>query len=109
MLHEERKISKIVEELTVYFLAIGADDVSSEIKIGDGQATIFFRANYRPEYQERLEDVEKYLNLTVLASVPERGGKSKKGKKDKKKGSEKEKSGGKSPGRSRKKQGKGEK
>ena len=61
MLHEERKISKIVEELTVYFLAIGADDVSSEIKIGDGQATIFFRANYRPEYQERLEDVEKYL------------------------------------------------
>ena len=55
------------------------------------------------------EDVEKYLNLTVLASVPERGGKSKKGKKDKKKGSEKEKSGGKSPGRSRKKQGKGEK
>lgn len=51
MLHEERKISKIVEELTVYFLAIGADDVSSEIKIGDGQATIFFRANYRPEYQ----------------------------------------------------------
>lgn len=61
MLHEERKISKIVDELTVYFLAVGADDVSSEIKIEDGQATIRFRANYRPEYQERLADVEKYL------------------------------------------------
>ena len=41
MLHEERKISKIVEELTVYFLAIGADDVSSEIKIGDGPPSFF--------------------------------------------------------------------
>lgn len=61
MLHEERKISKIAEELTVYFLAIGADHISSEIKIEDGQATIHFRANYRPEYEERLEDVEKYL------------------------------------------------
>lgn len=54
------------------------------------------------------EDVEKYLNLTVLASVPERGGKAKKGNKKEKAG-KKEKSNDKSPGRSRKKQGKGDK
>lgn len=61
MLHEERKISKIVEELTVYFLAVGADDIKSEIEIEDSQAVIRFRANYHPEQEEKLENVEKYL------------------------------------------------
>lgn len=61
MLHEERKISKIVEELTVYFLAIGADRVESGIQIEDGRATIHFQANYHPDYAERLESMEKYL------------------------------------------------
>ncbi len=61
MLHEERKISKIVEELTVYFLAVGADDIMSDIKVGDNQAVIHFRANYHSGYEEKLENVEKYL------------------------------------------------
>lgn len=55
------------------------------------------------------EDVEKYLNLTVLASVPEWGGKAKKEKKKDKKAGKQEKNDDKSPGRSRKKQGKGDK
>lgn len=61
MLHEERKISKIVEELTVYFLAIGADHIESGIQVEDGQALIRFQANYHPDYAERLESMEKYL------------------------------------------------
>lgn len=61
MLHEERKISKIIEELTVYFLAIGADTVQSSIKIEGTQAVISFRANYQPEYAKRLESMEKCL------------------------------------------------
>lgn len=62
MLHEERKLSKIVEELTVYFLAVGADRIESEIEIADRQAVIRFRANYSPDCEERLECMEKYLN-----------------------------------------------
>lgn len=62
MLHEERKISKIVEELTVYFLAIGADNIQSGIEIRQNQAVIYLQANYSPEYGERLESMEKYLN-----------------------------------------------
>lgn len=62
MLHEERKLSKIVEELTVYFLAIGADRIESGIRIADRQAVIRFRANYQPEYEKRLQYMEKYLN-----------------------------------------------
>ena len=62
MLHEERKLSKIVEELTVFFLALGADRIESGIEIADGQAVIRFRANYRPECEGRLECIEKYLN-----------------------------------------------
>lgn len=69
MLHEERKISKIVEELTVYFLAIGADDIRSEIKLEDDQAMIRFQANYHPEYEEKLEDVERYLKNQKNDSV----------------------------------------
>lgn len=54
------------------------------------------------------EDVERYLNLTVLASVPERGEKTKKEKKKDKKARKQEKNDDRSPGRSRKKQGKGD-
>lgn len=61
MLHEERKISKIVEELTVYFLAVGADEIRSDIKIENKQAVIHFRANYHSEYEKKLEDMKKYL------------------------------------------------
>ena len=62
MLHEERKLSKIVDELTVYFLAVGADSIESGIEIADRQAIIRFRANYRPEYEGRFQCMEKYLN-----------------------------------------------
>lgn len=61
MLHEERKISKIIEELTVYFLALGADTVRSGIEIGRSQAVISFQANYHPEWEGRLENMEKCL------------------------------------------------
>lgn len=62
MLHEERKLSKIVEELTVYFLAGGADRIESGIEIHDREAVIRFRGNYRPECGERFRCMEKYLN-----------------------------------------------
>ena len=41
MTHEEKKVAKIVEELTVFFFAIGADDMESDIKRDGNQVTIF--------------------------------------------------------------------
>lgn len=62
MFHEQKKIVKIVAELTTYFLAIGADEISSSIAREGEEGTICFRANYDPSYGERLRDMEKCLN-----------------------------------------------
>ena len=32
MLHEEKKVAKIVEELTIFFFGIGGNEMSSSIK-----------------------------------------------------------------------------
>ena len=61
MFDEQRKAGKRVAELTMFFLSVGADDINSRIRKEDGQGTIRFRANYRPEEADRLEDL-KCLN-----------------------------------------------
>lgn len=62
MIHEEKKITKIVEELTIYFFAIGADKISSQIEKLDGEVRITFRSNYLPEYEPGIHTLEKYFN-----------------------------------------------
>lgn len=62
MVHEERKIAKIAEELTVYFFALGADTIESKIQREENRAVIFVKANYKSEYEERLGQLDKYLN-----------------------------------------------
>lgn len=62
MTHEEKKVAKIVEELTVFFFAIGADTINSGIRRKGNQVQITFDANYSKEYEERLSSLEKYLN-----------------------------------------------
>ena len=62
MTHEEKKVAKIVEELTVFFFAIGADDMESGIKRDGNQVTITFEANYLSEYEHKIHSLEKYLN-----------------------------------------------
>ena len=61
MMHEEKKVAKIVEELTVYFFAIGATEMSSNIERRDHQTKITFRANYGEEYEYKLAELEEYL------------------------------------------------
>ena len=62
MRHDEKKIVKIIEELTVYFFALGANQIRSEIN-RDGKDTILlFQANYNPEYVANLYYLEEYLN-----------------------------------------------
>ena len=58
MFEEQRKAAKIVAELTMFFLSVGADNVSSSIIKEKGQGTIRFRANYRPEDADKLEDLQ---------------------------------------------------
>lgn len=62
MVHVEKKVAKIVEELTVYFFALGADTIESKIHRQGKQAVISFLANYRPEYAGRLKHLDRYLN-----------------------------------------------
>lgn len=64
MIHEEKKVAKIVEELMMYFFAVGADEINSGIVCHDNHVTITFRANYHPDYQHKLQSLNKYLNET---------------------------------------------
>lgn len=62
MNHGEKKIAKIIEELTMYFFTIGADRIQSGIEISGKQVTIHFRANYSEECRNRLHNLEEYFN-----------------------------------------------
>lgn len=62
MIHEEKKITKIVEELTIFFFAIGADKISSGIEKMEKETRISFSANYLPEYEDNICSLKKYLN-----------------------------------------------
>lgn len=60
--HGEKKVAKIVEELTMFFFTIGADKLSSSIEKIDRGAKITFRANYIPENEHGIHSLEKALN-----------------------------------------------
>jgi len=62
MNHGEKKIAKIIEELTMYFFTLGADKMESGISREGGQVIIDFKSNYQEEYRERLHNLEKYFN-----------------------------------------------
>lgn len=62
MTHEEKKIGKIVEELTMFFFSIGADDIKTEIKRQGNQICIRLESNYLTEYQHNLDRLKEYLN-----------------------------------------------
>lgn len=62
MVHEKKKIVKIVEELTLYFFTLGADRIQSGIEKKGKNVVITFRTNYHPDYEEQLQQLEKYLN-----------------------------------------------
>lgn len=62
MIHEEKKVAKIIEELTMYFFAIGGDKISTCIERSDEGEKITFRSNYLPEYEESIAYLEECLN-----------------------------------------------
>jgi len=62
MNHEEKKIAKIVEELTMFFFTLGADRLSSGIEKIESGVRITFRANYLPEYEHGIHSLKKALD-----------------------------------------------
>lgn len=62
MMHEEKKIGKIVEELTMFFFSVGADNVYSHIERKGTQVVISFEGDFDPEYEGNLRAALKYLD-----------------------------------------------
>ena len=62
MTHEEKKIGKIVEELTMYFFGIGADHIRSQIDRDGMNVIITMECDYLPEYGEELRRLPEFLN-----------------------------------------------
>lgn len=62
MRHEEKKVAKIVEELTMYFFSIGGNKISSSIEKSEAGEKITFRSNYSLEYEENIQYLEECLN-----------------------------------------------
>ncbi len=69
MIHNEKKAAKIVEELTVFFFALGASRIRSEVEKKAGQLVIHFISDYRAEYRSRLVSLEKYLKESCNTGV----------------------------------------
>lgn len=62
MRHTGKKIVKIVEELTMFFISIESDKMESSIEREGNQYVIRFHSKYNPEYRNNLDSLEKYLN-----------------------------------------------
>lgn len=62
MLHEEKKLVKIVEELTVFFFGIGGNDMSSSIKRVGQTAVISFKSNYDINFSDKLKSMQECLD-----------------------------------------------
>lgn len=62
MIHERKKVAKIVEELTIFFFSVGATKMTSSIEYDGTCANIIFSSNFEPENKNKVEDLEKYFN-----------------------------------------------
>ena len=59
MLEEQRKLVRIIAELTMFFLGIVADHISSSAERVGKNSKIVFHANYSPECEEKLKELDK--------------------------------------------------
>lgn len=62
MVHERRKVTKIVEELTIFFFSVGASNMNSSIEYDGFNASISFSSDFDPEYREKVEELKIYFN-----------------------------------------------
>ena len=69
MIHERKKVAKIVEELTIFFFSVGATKMNSGIEYDGTTANITFSSDFEPEYQDRVLELKKYFNETKNAGM----------------------------------------
>ena len=62
MLHNRKKLAKIVEELSIFFFSVEATEISSKIAVENGVAVIDFESNYDPKYRDKFETMERLLS-----------------------------------------------
>lgn len=62
MTHERKKLSKITDELTMFFFSIGGNDISFNIRLQNDDAVLTFESNYLPEHAHKLDGMERLLN-----------------------------------------------
>ena len=62
MIHNKKKLSKIVEELTVFFFGIGGTNMSSNIKYTPEEAFITFESDFSKEHLHKVESMGRLLN-----------------------------------------------
>ena len=62
MKHTGKKIVKIVEEVTMYFISMESDKIESSIQREENQYVIRFHSIFNPEFRENLNSLAKYLN-----------------------------------------------
>lgn len=63
-MYEKHKLTKIVEELTMFFFGIGGNDITSRIRETDDTAFITFTSNYDLALAHKLDAMEDFLNRT---------------------------------------------
>lgn len=59
MLEEQRKLVRIIAELTMFFLGIGAEHISSGIERVGEKSKIVFHADYPPGCEDKLKELDK--------------------------------------------------
>lgn len=62
MTHEEKKVGKIVEELTMFFFSVGAEHIQTGIDRQDNQVIITMESDYAPDCEHGLHHLKEYLN-----------------------------------------------
>ena len=62
MIHERRKVAKIVEELTIFFFSVGATKMNSFIEYDGSMANITFQSDFEVENRYKVMELEKYFN-----------------------------------------------
>lgn len=62
MVHEEKKVAKIIEELTMFFFTVGSDEIETRIKRDENSDFIWISANYNPKYRDELDYLDEFLN-----------------------------------------------
>ena len=64
MIHEKRKLTKIIKEVTLYLFSVGTSKCKTEIEELEDEYIIYFEANYQEDKVEKLQRLEEYLMAT---------------------------------------------